>query len=402
MEAWHDSRHGDVGHVAVHRPAAVGAQVVDDAGVEAVHLQADPERLLVDGHQLGGGAHEAGRVVGGNHVGAVLHCEEGREVDGAGKLRGARLAPRARRDADLGEHARVVLAARLRDEVVREGLSALSELADEHALAKDVAAVLLDDQVIAVGRSEPVQPVDVLEGLVHRVAVVHHGLVPAVGGDAFAAELDLVHDGRLALHDGVDGRDADGECGEGALGLPGGGRGQAAQVHEVGAHVARSRALDEARVAAGVLRVVLHLLSALVRPHRRPVAHRSVRRGGLLELPRVVRLEVVRRAVPHPVDGEERAVDHVALGGSLVELVAHGGGVVGDGEAVHLAEGQAIAREEVVGGLAAGVEALDSDVDARGDDVVGVDPRHAVRARLHDLVAMDRGVDAMGAIVAGD
>jgi len=144
------------------------------------------------------------------------------------------------------------------------------------------------------------------------------------------------------------------------------------------------------------------------------VARRAAQ-GGDLEVPGAVVLEVGHRAVPTPVDGVELARDAVAVVVRLVPLVApreiriravHR-------KPVHLAIREAVAGQEVGGGIPEGVVPLAADVDARRADILRPHPVGPVRAGSihgflvgeHVILAAERAVvarngygDVLGAV----
>ena len=370
-----------------------------------VRLQAHGDVLVVDPHVLvrvearlavaGGRDVCAGRVLG----------EHTRQVDDARELVRVGRARRGRGDADAVRRAGAFVAARERDEVVRER-RADRELGDEGALAVVVARVLLDDDVPvarAPGR-DPLEAVDVLErdlaradGLV-RVVVLRR--VAAVRVLALAVELDARRDVDLALDVDVVGRDLGREARRARDRVEE--RGHARVVDD--AEVAGRRRLDVAEAAVRVGRVVLRLLARHLAAARVP--ERVAVRGEVLEGPRAVLLELLDRAVPHPVDGREVARDRVAARARrdfrpvIAEEPARRRRDVGR-EAVELAVRKAVAREVARRvRRAVGRAALEADVDARRDDVLGIHVRVAVGGGARLDVGRVGAVDPEVAVVA--
>mmetsp|Transcript_67513 Transcript_67513/g.185105 ORF Transcript_67513/g.185105 Transcript_67513/m.185105 type:complete len:683 (-) Transcript_67513:372-2420(-) len=411
-----DSR--QAGRVCVQLPPAVARHGVDDATRQVVRLQTERDRLVIDVH------HPLRLALSRTHTGSRDEVAIGILGEHAGEVRGARELVTARAwvgpgwHAHAREHARVGHPARDRDQIVGHRGAVRANLGEEGALTEIVAAVLLDDDVAvsgALGRN-PLEAVDVLEGRLaaadaggdggRRIRIVERAV--AVRIHALATELDLGCDVALALKRSVDTRDLGGEPGASVLG----GREEGGDAGEVvDAEVTAGGTLHDARPAVRVGRVVLGLAAPRrvecrrVRPTTLVPEVEAVR-GLVLEVPRAIVHERLHLAIPLPVDRIEAARDGVAVDGDVevpILLVAAAGGLrdIG-GEAIHLAVGEAVAREEVVSHMPRRVAALHADVDACRHDVLGEVVVGAVRPLAHRVLArgLSGMVDTKGAVVA--
>ena len=396
-----------VGLVDVHLTAAIEVEVADDARGGGVVLKSDGDVLVLDGDS---GVSLTTRVSA--ESGARL--ENARKVSDAGELGrpggfGGGCAG-GNRHPSLG--AGIVAATSLRDELVFGHHAGRWELGDEHALSVHVAAVLLDDEVVlVVGGGDPLETVDVLEGVLVRRRVAHHRLVVPIGALALTAEIDAVADLGLTLDDGVGGVDLRGEVGHS--------QGVEHVLHAseiVDAHVAGGGALDETVAAARIGRIVLGLRGLLIdagaSPElvRRGCAARGLILGRVLEVPRLVVIEVRDGAVPLPLRLREVAGDVVVGTIAEVALVPSVAirGRLGNGEAIHAAACQTVPCEET-GGVRRGAVcrvALHANVKARGDNVLGIHKVGAVVAlvvgRLRLLTRQLLIFGSEVAVVAGE
>mmetsp|Transcript_32936 Transcript_32936/g.84149 ORF Transcript_32936/g.84149 Transcript_32936/m.84149 type:complete len:282 (-) Transcript_32936:1866-2711(-) len=245
-----------VGLECVHLAATVQAEPADDALDELVHLKAQRDDLVVHRHL---------RICQAALVATQLGLAEGAGgVGDAGELGGGGRASGAGGDAHAGHCAGVVLATGLCDEeVLRVDASSGGHLEHQAALAVQVAAILLnDDVVLASSRGQPLEAVDILKRLLVSRRVMHHCLVAAVGADALPSEVDALSHVNLTLNEVVLGGNARRQLPRRQRAQDVGKRAGVCAVagrHVVDAKVAASAALHEARVAPRVWAVVLCL-----------------------------------------------------------------------------------------------------------------------------------------------